>query len=69
MNSTTLPIVRLVKQTMIKLKGWSDPIDFVVVRIDDFDVVLEMEFLLEHQVIPRPLAKCLVIIGSTPTVV
>ncbi|KAA0053609.1 reverse transcriptase [Cucumis melo var. makuwa] len=37
--------------------------------MDDFDVVLEMEFLLEHQVIPMPLAKCLVIIGSTPSVV
>ncbi|TYK01231.1 reverse transcriptase [Cucumis melo var. makuwa] len=28
-----------------------------------------MEFLLEHQVIPMPLAKCLVITGSTPSVV
>ncbi|KAA0054054.1 RNA-directed DNA polymerase-like protein [Cucumis melo var. makuwa] len=34
-----------------------------------FDVVLGMEFLLEHQVIPMPLAKCLVITGSTPSVV
>ena len=37
--------------------------------MDDFDVVLEMEFLLEHQVIIMPAAKCLVITGSTPTVV
>ncbi|KAA0051405.1 reverse transcriptase [Cucumis melo var. makuwa] len=37
--------------------------------MDDFDVVLEMEFLLEHQVIPMPLAKCLVITRSFPTVV
>ncbi|TYK15860.1 reverse transcriptase [Cucumis melo var. makuwa] len=37
--------------------------------MDDFDVVLGMEFLLEHQVIPMPLAKCLVITGSTPSVV
>ncbi|KAA0064237.1 hypothetical protein E5676_scaffold119G001380 [Cucumis melo var. makuwa] len=28
-----------------------------------------MEFLLEHQVIPMPLAKCLVITGPTPSVV
>ncbi|KAA0049575.1 Asp_protease_2 domain-containing protein [Cucumis melo var. makuwa] len=28
-----------------------------------------MEFLLEHQVIPIPLAKCLVITGPTPSVV
>ncbi|KAA0025807.1 reverse transcriptase [Cucumis melo var. makuwa] len=37
--------------------------------MDNFDVVLEMEFLLEHQVIPMPLAKCLVITGSTPLIV
>ncbi|TYK25834.1 uncharacterized protein E5676_scaffold436G00420 [Cucumis melo var. makuwa] len=37
--------------------------------MDDFDVVLGMEFLLEHQVIPMPFAKCLVITGPTPSVV
>ncbi|KAA0058256.1 gag-asp_proteas domain-containing protein [Cucumis melo var. makuwa] len=36
--------------------------------MDDFDVVLEMEFLLEHQVIPMPSAKCLVITGSFSTI-
>ncbi|KAA0041961.1 Asp_protease_2 domain-containing protein [Cucumis melo var. makuwa] len=37
--------------------------------MDDFDVVLGMEFLLEHQVIPMPLTKCLVITGFTSSVV
>ena len=68
-NSIALPIVRLVKQTMVKLGGWKGPLDFMVVKMDDFDVVLRMEFLLEHQVIPMPLAKCLVITGSFPTFV
>ncbi|TYK09914.1 uncharacterized protein E5676_scaffold16G00270 [Cucumis melo var. makuwa] len=68
-NSVTLPIVRLVKRTTIKLGGWKCSIDFVVVKMDDFDVVLKMEFLLEHQVIPMPSAKCLAITGSFPTVV
>ncbi|KAL0545180.1 hypothetical protein IC582_020327 [Cucumis melo] len=54
---------------MIRLEGWSGLVDFVVVKMDDFDVVLGMEFLLEHQVIPMPLVKCLVITGSTPSVV
>ncbi|KAA0038051.1 Asp_protease_2 domain-containing protein [Cucumis melo var. makuwa] len=35
----------------------------------DFDIVLGIEFLLEHQVIPMPSPKCLVITGSLPTVV
>ncbi|KAA0064071.1 uncharacterized protein E6C27_scaffold99G00790 [Cucumis melo var. makuwa] len=68
-NSAALPIIGLVKRTMIRLGGWSGLVDFVVVKMDDFDVVLGMEFLLEHQVIPIPLAKCLVITGPTPSVV
>ncbi|KAA0055941.1 uncharacterized protein E6C27_scaffold319G00670 [Cucumis melo var. makuwa] len=68
-NSIALPIIGLVKRTTIKLGGWRGPVDFVVVKMDDFDVVLGMEFLLEHQVIPMPSAKCLAITGSFPTVV
>ncbi|KAL4018158.1 hypothetical protein IC575_021748 [Cucumis melo] len=68
-NSAALPIIGLVKRTMIRLGGWSGLVDFVVVKMDDFDVVLGMEFLLEHQVIPMPLAKCSVITGPTPSVV
>ncbi|KAA0059255.1 uncharacterized protein E5676_scaffold84663G00040 [Cucumis melo var. makuwa] len=64
-----LPIVRLVKRTTIKLGGWKGPVDFVVVKMDDFDVVLGMDFLLEHQVIPMPSTKCLAITGSFLTVV
>ena len=30
----------------------------MVVRIDDFKVVLGMDFLLGHKIIPMPLAKC-----------
>ncbi|KAA0039656.1 Asp_protease_2 domain-containing protein [Cucumis melo var. makuwa] len=69
MNYVALPIVGLVKRTLIKLGGWKGPVDFVVVKMDDFDVVLGMEFLPKHQVIPMPSAKCLMITGSFPTVV
>ena len=69
LNSTALPFVELVKRTMIQLEGWSIPIDFVVVGMDDFHVVLIMELLLEHQVILMPSAKCLVITESIPTIV
>ncbi|KAA0063442.1 gag-asp_proteas domain-containing protein [Cucumis melo var. makuwa] len=67
-NSVTLPIVRLVKRTTIKLGEWKGPVDFVVVKMDDFDVVQGMEFLLEDKVIPMPSAKCIAITGSFPTV-
>ena len=68
-NSVVLPIVGLVKRIVIKLGGWKGPVDFVVVKMDDFDVVLRMEFLFEHQVIPMPSTKCLVITGCFLTVV
>ena len=68
-NSTALPVIGLVKRTVIQLGGWSDPVGFVDVDMDDFDVVLEMKFLLEHQVILMSSAKCLVITGSIPNIV
>ncbi|TYJ95559.1 Asp_protease_2 domain-containing protein [Cucumis melo var. makuwa] len=68
-NFFALPVVKLVKRTTIKLGGWKGPVNFVVVKMDDFDVVLGMEFVLEYQVIPMPSAKCLAITGSFPTVV
>jgi len=37
--------------------------------MDDFDIVLRMDFLLEYKVIPMPLAKGLVKIGSDPTII
>ena len=36
--------------------------------MDHFDVVLGMQFLLELNVIPIPLAKCLMITGFTLTI-
>ena len=68
-NFTVLLVVEIVKGTIIQLGGWSGLVDFVVVGMDDFEVVLEMKFLLEHQVILMPSANCLVITRSAPTVV
>ncbi|KAA0056159.1 Asp_protease domain-containing protein [Cucumis melo var. makuwa] len=69
LNSTILPIVGVAKRAMIKLEGWNGPADFVVAKMNDFDMVLGMEFLLEHQMILMPLAKCLVITEFAPTIV
>ncbi|TYK05411.1 Asp_protease_2 domain-containing protein [Cucumis melo var. makuwa] len=48
---------------------WRGEVNLVMVRMDDFDVVLGMEFLLEYEVIPMPLAQCLTLTSSNPTVV
>lgn len=50
-----LPIVGTVKKASLKLGGWRGDVDLVLIRMDDFDVVLVIEFLLEYIVIPVPL--------------
>ena len=52
-NSVGLPILRIARKTTLKLGTWSSLVDFVIVKMDGFDVVLRMEFLLEHKVIPN----------------
>ena len=49
-NFEALPIVGVSKRVPFKLGAWTGELDLVEVRMDDFDVVLEMEFLLEHKV-------------------
>ena len=68
-NSEALPIVGVSKGVPFKIGDWKGELDLVMVRMDDFNVVLGMEFLLEHKVIPMPLAKCLVITDRNPTVI
>ena len=68
-NSVALPIFGIARKVALKLGTWSSLVDFVIVKMDDFDVVLRMKFLLKHKVIPMPLDKYLAITGSTPTVV
>ena len=67
-NSAALPILGITRKTA-SLGTMSGQVDFVIIKVDDFDVVLGMKFLLEHKVISIPLAKCLVITGSIPIVV
>ena len=62
-------MVGVSKRVPFKLGAWTGELDLVVVRMDDFDVVLRMDFLLEHKVIPMPLAKCLVITKRNPTII
>ena len=49
-NFEALTIVGVSKSVRFKLGAWTEELDLVEVCMDDFDVVLEMEFLLEHKV-------------------
>ena len=65
----SLPVLGVAQRTPIKLGTWTGRTDFVIVKMDYFDIVLGMDFLLEHKVIPMPLEKSLVITGSNPTII
>ncbi|KAA0056238.1 uncharacterized protein E6C27_scaffold226G00020 [Cucumis melo var. makuwa] len=69
MNSKVLPIVRVSKKVSLKFDEWRGDVDLVVVCTDDFDVVLHMEFLLQHKVIIMPLAQYMVVTSNNPTVI
>ena len=68
-NSKAFTTARVVKQVMVKLNSWQGKAEFMFAPMDDFDVVLGMEFLLAHHVIPVPTASCLMIICGDPCVV
>lgn len=56
-NSVALPVLGVAKRTLIKLGTWTRQTNFVIIKIDDFKIVLEMDFLLKHKVILIPLTK------------
>ena len=68
-NSEALPIIEISQRASLKIGAWSREMDLVVVHMDDFDVVLEMDFLLEYKVISMSLAKCILIIDCNPIVI
>ena len=68
-NLVALLVLGVAKGTPIKLKIWIGQTNFVVVKMDDFDIVLGMDFLLKQKVIPMPLTKCLVVTRSNPTII
>ena len=60
-NSIILPILEVTKRIVLKLQTWGGQIDFSIVKMDDFGIVLRIEFLFERKFIPMPLVKYLVI--------
>lgn len=47
-NSHVMASTGLTKQVKVKLAEWEGPIDFVVISMDDFNVILGMEFVMGH---------------------
>ena len=53
-NPTALPISEVGKRTLIKLRTWIGQTNFVIFKLKNFDIVLGMNFLFEHKIIPMP---------------
>lgn len=51
-NSKTMPTLGLSRGVPLKLGHWKGKTEFVVVLMDDFDVILGMKFLSEKKAIP-----------------
>ena len=53
----------------VKIDTWEGTTDLIALRIDDFDVILGMEFLVEKGVIPIPSTRNLLIMGERLAIV
>ena len=68
-NSKVLATTRLAKQVRVKIGTWEGTTDLIVVRMDDFDVILSMKFLAKKGAIPTPSIGSLLIMGEKPIMV
>ena len=68
-NSKALPTAGLAKQVRVQMGTWEGLIDLIVVKLDDFDVILVMDFLVDKGGIPIPGASSLLLMGDRPAVI
>ena len=68
-NSKALPTAGLAKQVCVRMGTWEGLIDLIVVKLDDFDVILGMDFLVDKGGIPIPGAHSLLLMGDRLAVI
>ncbi|GMI94553.1 hypothetical protein HRI_003124600 [Hibiscus trionum] len=67
-NSVASSICGNSKEVRIKLGPLEGNVNFTVTPMDDFDVVLGLDFMTSAQAIPVPAAGCLMLLGDCPCV-
>ncbi|KAK8539057.1 hypothetical protein V6N13_135821 [Hibiscus sabdariffa] len=67
-NSAVSSICVSVKKAVTKLGSWEGSVDFIVTSMDDFDVVLGLDFMTPAQVILIPTAGYLLFLGESSCV-
>ena len=68
-NAQPTKVTGITRDIPCKLGPWSGEIPFTIASMDDFDVVLGLDFLVDTRALPVPAAKCLLILGENPCVV
>ncbi|KAF2294337.1 hypothetical protein GH714_009417 [Hevea brasiliensis] len=62
-NYKAANIVGVAHRISCQMGSWNGEIDFTVIPLNDFDVVIGMEFLKKAQAIPIPIVNCLLLMG------
>ncbi|XP_073106542.1 uncharacterized protein [Elaeis guineensis] len=69
-NSEARPIAGLARDVPIRVGTWSGKANFMAVPLDDFQVILGMDFLQAARVVPMPFLDALCMMGDeSPCVV
>ncbi|XP_074277500.1 uncharacterized protein LOC141601133 [Silene latifolia] len=68
-NSKALPIQGVAREVVIKMGEWTGKLDFTSVPMDDFKIVLGMDFLKRTPTFLAPHNGSLIMVGSKPCLV
>uniref|UniRef100_A0A2C9WGC9 Aspartic peptidase DDI1-type domain-containing protein n=1 Tax=Manihot esculenta TaxID=3983 RepID=A0A2C9WGC9_MANES len=68
-NSEALNTVGVAHAVSCEMGPWKGELTFTVTPLDDFDVVIGMDFLKKARAVPVPAANCLLLMGDKPYVV
>ncbi|KAL5838445.1 hypothetical protein ACOSQ3_015614 [Xanthoceras sorbifolium] len=68
-NSKARPLIGMVRGVRISMGNWNGTIDLTVAPMDDFEVVLGMDFLEQVKVVPLPFLRSVAMLEDTPCII
>ncbi|KAL5815082.1 hypothetical protein ACOSQ3_025877 [Xanthoceras sorbifolium] len=68
-NSKARPLIGMARGVSISMGNWNGKIDLTVAPMDDFEVVLGMDFLEQVKVVPLPFLRSVAILKDTPCII
>lgn len=68
-NAQAKPISRVAHGQELQLNTWHDKVDFSVAPMDDFNIVLGIDFLKQFNVVPLPRLNMVMILEEAPCIV